>query len=255
MSDKVMAAHQPNFLPYLGFFDKMKRCDVFVIRDEVLFIKKEFHNRNRIRINGNDNINKPQAKWIHVPVHHKEDYIKHIEINHEAKKREVTWNKELIREIKTHYEKTKHFEKTFPKLERIFLEKNKTLLELNMKIINLLKKEFEIETKVILASELELKPEHHTRSEASQDLADICKAVGANIYLSGDGGRVYLNREPFKKQEIQIIFQEYKHPVYKQRYPNFAPNMSAIDALLCTGEMPKREAEREMECSMAVNTE
>lgn len=248
MSDKIMGAHQPNFLPYLGFFDKMERCDIFVIRDEVLFVKKEYHNRNRIRINGNDNMNKPQCKWIHVPVHHKDDYIKHIEINHKSKKRNITWNKEVIHEIKTHYEKTEHFKKTFPKIEKIFLEKNETLLELNMKIINFLKKEFEIETKIILASELGLKPEHYTKSDASQDLANISKAVGANIYISGDGGKVYLNREPFKKEDIEVIFQEYHHPVYPQRYPSFMPYMSAIDALFCIGRMPKIEGIPQLEC-------
>ena len=70
----IVSAHQPNFLPYLGFFDKMMKSDILVIRDEVLYVKKEFHNRNRIRINGNNPLN-PQSKWISIPVIEEEDYI------------------------------------------------------------------------------------------------------------------------------------------------------------------------------------
>ena len=67
--EKIVSAHQPNFLPYLGFFDKMDKSDVFVIRDEVQFAERDYHHRNRIRINGPRN-NEPQCKWIRVPVTH-----------------------------------------------------------------------------------------------------------------------------------------------------------------------------------------
>ena len=76
----VVAAHQPNFMPYLGFFDKMNQCDIFVIRDECLYVKDDYHRRNRIRINGQNNETNPQFAWLSVPAIDSHDYIKHIQI-------------------------------------------------------------------------------------------------------------------------------------------------------------------------------
>ncbi len=75
-----MSAHQPNFLPYLGFFDKMMNSDVFVIRDEVDFVERDYHHRNRIRIDGKDANGEPQWKWLTIPVKKDPFYIKDIVI-------------------------------------------------------------------------------------------------------------------------------------------------------------------------------
>ena len=106
MSDSghlVVSAHQPNFLPYLGFFDKMKKSDIFVIRDEVLFIRKDYHQRNRIRINGNDNLGNPQFKWLKVPVEEKLDYIMHIPVKKEFLIKKIPWNQKILQGIKASY--------------------------------------------------------------------------------------------------------------------------------------------------------
>src|SRR3989344_1271390 len=235
----VISCHQPNFLPYLGFFDKMVQSDILVIRDEVLFVKKEFHNRNRIRINSNDNINSPQSKWISVPVSDLNDNIIHVKIKRDFKIKEVFWNEILLKELKTHYQRTRYFEDYFPELEEIFDNSHESLISLNMRIINFIARAFNIRTKIILASNLNLKPKNFEKSDASQDLANICKALNGNVYFSGEGGKVYLNKIPFERENIEVEFQEYKHPVYKQNYPGFKPYMAAIDALFCVGKMPK----------------
>lgn len=238
--------HQPNFLPYLGFFDKLKRSDIFVIRDEVLFVKKNFHQRNKIRINSNDNINNPQFKWIKVPVVNMMDYITHIPIKRDAIRDKMPWNKRILHDIKVSYEGAEHFSEFFPELKKIFDNSDEKLITLNMKLINFLKNSFGIKTKIILASDLCLKPEHYEKSDASQDIVNICKKVNANVYLSGDGAKDYINQEPFEKEGIKLTFQGYKHPTYKQRYPGFLHYMSAIDALFCLGEMPAIEKQEEV---------
>lgn len=238
MSKIIAGLHQPNFLPYLGFFDKMLKSDIFVIRDEVLFVEKDFHQRNKIRINSNDNQNNPQFKWLKVPVVNKMDFIKNIIIKKEAIREKMPWHKRILHDIKSSYEGAEHFSEFFPEVEKIFDNSDEKLISLNMKIINFLKNAFGIKTKVIMASELGLKPPHYEKSDASEDIINICKKINANTYLSGDGGKNYLNLEPFKKEGIELIFQEYKHPVYPQRYPKFLPYMSAIDALFCLGELP-----------------
>ena len=235
---RIVSAHQPNFLPYLGFFDKMKQSDIFVIRDEVLFIKKEYHNRNQIRINSNDNINNPQSKWVSVPVEDPDDCIMHVKIKKSSQQKNKSWEKKFLQEIEASYRRAPYFTVFFSELQKIFNNSDDKLLELNMKIINFLKSAFNIRTQIILASQLNLKPEHYEKSNASEDIAKICEKLNADRYLSGSGGKTYLNLEPFLKRSIKVEFQDYNHPVYPQHLPGFIPYMASIDALFCTGRMP-----------------
>jgi len=238
---KVLSAHQPNFIPYLGFFDKMKSSDVFVIRDEVLFVKKEFHNRNRIRINSNDNENKPQSKWISVPVDDPNDYIKHVRIKRDGMQGNMTWNQHILHDLEANYKKAPFFQEFFPEIKSIFGNPDETLIGLNMKIINFLKRIFGIDTEIVMASELGLKPEHYQKSDATADLINICKKLNADVYLSGAGGKGYLDEKQFSDAGIKLEFQDYKHPVYAQSFPGFLPYMSSFDALFCIGGYPEIE--------------
>jgi hypothetical protein len=238
---KVLSAHQPNFIPYLGFFDKMKRSDVFVIRDEVLFVKKEFHNRNMIRINSNDNVNSPQSKWISVPVNDQNDYIKHVQIKKNVMQNNQPWNVQLLHNIEANYKSSPFFNEFFPEIKTIFSNSEDALLSLNMKIITFLKRAFDVDTEIIMASELGLKPAHYSKSDATDDLINICKKLNADIYLSGAGGRNYLDAAKFEKAGIKLEFQDYKHPVYTQNFPGFLPYMSSFDALFCIGQYPEIE--------------
>lgn len=231
-----IALHQPNFLPYLGFFDKLNSADLFVIRDEVLFVKGDFHNRNKIRINSNDNINNPQFKWLHVPVNDTKDYIKHIDIEDND-----SWKSKLLHEIKVNYSSAPYFQKYYFDIEKIFLKDHEKLIDLNMELIKYLAKSFGITTKIIFASELGLKPKNYEKSNASQDIINICKSLNAKTYISGEGGTNYLDLDLFKKSKINLEFQNYIHPTYNQRFPGFVPYMSALDALFCKGEMPKQQ--------------
>lgn len=240
-SNLILSAHQPNFLPYLGFFDKMKASNIFVIRDEVLFVKKEYHNRNRIRINSHDNLNDPQSKWISAPVDDPKDYIYHTKIKKDMKQKNKLWHKALLHDIETSYHNATYFKIFFPEIKKIFDNSDDGLLSLNMKIIFFFKEVFKIPTRIILASELNLKPKNYAPSDASEDLVRICEALGAETYLSGAGGKMYLDLTPFKKKGIEVRFEDYQHPVYEQNYPGFLPNMAAIDALFNIGRMPETE--------------
>ena len=232
---RVMSAHQPNFIPYLGFFDKMQQSDIFIIRDEVQFVERDWHHRNSIRMQGTDEKGMPQSKWLTLPVHKEIKEIRDILIKNHVKLKNTPWNKYLLRQIKAGYEGADFFKGYFPQLQDIFLSDNNKLLELNMKIINFLRRAFDIRTEVAYASDL---IKEHEKISASGDLARLCKLVGADTYLSGAGGKSYLNLKLFEKAGVKVIFQDFKHPVYKQRYPGFLPNMAAIDALFNTGNFP-----------------
>lgn len=222
----IVAIHQPNYLPYLGFFDKMKESDIFVIYDDAQFNKREFQHRNKIRIYGG-------WEWLTVPVIKKEIPIKEIEIVNEIQKNKPHWSKIHFREIHANYAKTEYFGIYEEELRGIYEKKYERLVDLNMDLIKFLMKAFDINVKTVYASKFEFK------TKSSKKNLDIVKSEGGDVYLSGPAGQNYLDVSLFEKDGIKVVFQDFKHPVYKQRYEGFVPNMSAIDALFNIGEMPE----------------
>jgi len=230
---RVMAAHQPNYLPYLGFFDKLKSVDelgtepgVFIIRDDVQYVKKEFHDRNKIRVNEG-------WKWLRVPVQRKMAPLNTIKIKEEGRINNVPWAVYHLRLIEANYKKTPFFDKFYPGLKEIYLNPGANLVVFNTRIIKYIAECFGIKTKIVLFSEI---PEIIKGINASETLVNASKAVGADIYFSGVGSKAYLDVSCFK--DVKLKFQEYKHPVYPQRFPKFEPYMSAIDALFNIGRLP-----------------
>lgn len=247
MSELIVSAHQPNFMPYLGFFDKMKKSDIFVIRDEVLFTDSDYHHRNRIRINGNDNLNSPQYKWINVPVEKVNDYIMHVNVKKDAVIKNRNWKNMILHDLESNYRTSPSFQQVFPKIKNVLEKNHDKLIHINMDIIELFRELLEVDSKIVFASSLNLKPSHFEKGNASEDLARICKSLGADVYLSGEGGRNYLNIGEFEKYGLEVRFQEFKHPKYAQNYPGFLSNMSAIDYLFCNGKSKVNESKSKFE--------
>jgi hypothetical protein len=234
---RVMAAHQPNFLPYLGFFDKLKRVEdmgsspgMFVIRDDCQYVQRDFHHRNRIRTNTGDG-----WMWLYVPVEHEMIPIREVKIRHDKKiaGREY-WTKYHLRMIWDNYRRAPFFDKYYQGFVEIYSSPGDNLCDFNIRLIKYIAQCFGIKTKMISFYDLALPM---NGSEASETLANIARAVGADVYLSGDGGKGYLEMAPFSNS-VRVEFQNYEHPVYPQRYPGFKPYMSAIDALFNTGRIP-----------------
>jgi hypothetical protein len=238
---KVMTAHQPNFLPYCGFFDKMMAVDemgtepgVFVLREDCQFVRHEFHYRNKIRTYEN-------WLWLYVPVKkvwksiNEIPPISEISIRDGEKIHQVPWNGYHLRLIAQLYKNTPYFGNFFPGLEKIFFEPGSNLAKFNTRIINYLMESFDVKTKIISICDL---PSSLRTDNPSKTLAEIARFLYADIYLSGDGGKNYLEQTYFGN-DVKVAFQNYEHPVYPQRFPGFQPNMSAIDALFCIGRLPR----------------
>jgi hypothetical protein len=233
-----MAAHQPNFLPYLGFFDKMKRINemgtepgVFVIRDDCQYVQRDFHHRNRLRTNTGEG-----WMWLYVPVEHEMMPIGEIKIRHDKRigGREL-WTKYHLRLIQDNYKRTPFFDEFYTGLENIYLDPRDNLCDFNKRLIGYLADCFEIRTELVTFHDLSLRVDGNNASEM---LASIAGAVGADTYLSGDGGKSYVDQSAFA-DDIKVVFQDYEHPVYVQRYQGFRPYMSAIDALFNIGRLPR----------------
>jgi hypothetical protein len=240
MIKRIVSAHQPNFLPYLGFFDKMIHSDVFVIRDEVQFVERDFHHRNRIRIDSPHG-KAPQYKWIRVPVVKEQTDLNRIRIKSDIRDKNVPWNVFMLRQIRSNYETAPYFEQFFPELDSILRIKTPHLIDLNMAIIRWLQRCFDIEVEILFASRLD----YGKTGDPTKDLIKIAEVVGADVYLSGSGGRAYLNQELFEVSGVEVRFQSFDHPVYRQPYDGFVPNLAAIDALFNVGNIFRRPCVRQ----------
>ncbi|RCV64111.1 WbqC-like protein family protein [Methanophagales archaeon] len=225
----IIAIHQPNYLPYLGFFDKMTKSDIFVIYDNAQFEKGDFQHRNRIRIYHG-------WKWLTVPVDKKTKPINEIKIKNEvATWKGVKWVDAHFKDIKDNYKDVPYYSVYEEGIRRIYERRYDKLADLNMELINFLIKAFDINVEILFSSELGF------TSKSTERLVEIVETLGGDVYLSGPKGRDYLDGSLFEKKGINVEFQDFKHPFYRQRYKGFIPNMAAIDALFNVGKMPGGE--------------
>lgn len=220
----IVGIHQPNYLPYLGFFDKLKKSDVFIVYDDAQFNKGDFQHRNKIRIHHG-------SKWLTVPVEKKHIPINQIKIRNDIQIDNTKWMDNHFKQIYDNYSKAPYFNKYQSQLLDIYSETYDFLVDININLIKFLSNAFDIKTKVVFSSELDL------NFTSTEKIIELVKAVGGDTYLSGPAGINYLDKEMLKTQEIDLVFQGYEHPVYKQQYDGFVPYMSSLDLLLNEGKM------------------
>jgi len=222
MTGKTISIHQPNYLPYLGFFDKIKNSDIFVILDNVQFVRTgEFawQHRNRIRV-------KEGWLWLTIPVVREfKSKIKDIKIASQ------NWQEGHWKSIEFNYRRTPYWEEYSSGLSEFYKKDYDFLVDINIPLIKWLMEKFGLESELILASNLNL----DEKLQSTDLLIEIVKCLDGDIYLSGKMGETYLDKEKFQNHRIEVIFQNFQHPTYKQKYPEFVSNLSAIDFLFNAG--------------------
>ncbi len=213
-----IAIHQPQYLPWLGYLDKLDRTDVFVLLDNVQFKKNEWQNRNRIRT-------AQGWQYLTVPVLHEfPQRLDQVRINNQA-----DWRRKHQIALETHYRKAPHYDQFVPAFRDLYSRAWERLAPLNIEVIRVLTEAFGITTKLVEASRF------IARDDQTGRLVDLCKALGADRYLAGDGGHAYMNLAEFEAAGITVEFQEFAHPEYAQAYTPFITGMSAIDLLFNCG--------------------
>ena len=215
-----VAIHQPNYLPYLGFFHKLSLVDTFVIMDDTQYDKK-FTNRNKIKVPGN-------WIWLTVPINKKHKFVanKIVEINNEE-----NWQSDHFEKINRSYSNSEFFKKNYKTFfEKIYSKKWDHLFTLNYELIIQLIDWLNIKIEVIKESELNI------NGNSTDRLVNISKKIGAETYVSGIGGKEYMNEKMFETNNIKIEYQNFKCPIYKQVFNSeFIPNLSIIDLLFNIG--------------------
>jgi len=218
----IVFVHQPEYIPWLGFFDKLARCDTFVIYDDAQFQHGGFHNRNRVRtIHG--------WEWLTTPIMHGHPQtIKDVKISG------TQWKNKQLNVITQNYEKTPYFNEYFPVIREAISSEREQLIELNLELIKAIAGFLDIKVNMVRSSEFS-----NLGKEKNEKLVSMCKHMGADTYLSGSGGRAYVNEDIFIEAKINIQWHNYNHPTYRQRFDDFQPNMSIIDLLFNTGPKAK----------------
>ncbi len=210
--------HQPQFLPWLGYLDKIAQSDVFVVLDNVQFKKNEWQNRNRIRT-------AETWQWMTVPVLH--DFgqmISDVRINQQQH-----WRQQHLRALEIHYAKAPFRDLGLAGLTHIYETPWERLSDLNLAALRWLMQCFGIATSIRLASEMTL------RSQQTDRLVDICRLLRADVYLAGAGAQGYMDVPRFEASGMRLEMQMFVHPTYRQCYEPFIPGMSAIDLLMTQG--------------------
>lgn len=221
----IVAIHQPEYLIWLGLIDKIAQADIFVILDNVQFEKNNFQNRNKIRT-------KDGWAWLTIPLkkHPFLTLIQDIEIASDN-----NWQKKQLNLIKSNYHQAPFFQLYYSRLENIILEDHGSLAALNMELMKFVLEEFGITTSIVRSSEFNL-PKDDFKINAN---LTICKFLNADTYLSGSGGKSYLDSSKFVTANIKVKFQEFQHPIYSQQFEPFIPCMSSIDLLFNYGSKAK----------------
>ena len=214
-----LAAHQPQYLPWLGFFDKLDRADLFVLLDTVQFRKNEWQNRNRIRT-------ATGWQWLTVPVRHRFP----MTLSEVRIATGVPWRRKHREALRIQYARAEHAAEVLPELERLLDEQTDRLADLNTRTVSLLARLLGVRTPTVLASGIEGLPEG-----PDARLIALCHRFGASAYLAGSGGRNYMDHEAWRRAGIRVEEQAFRHPVYGQCHPGFEPNLSAVDLLMNRG--------------------
>ncbi|MFQ5901259.1 MAG: WbqC family protein [Thermodesulfobacteriota bacterium] len=216
----IIAIHQPQFMPWLGYFDKIDLADAFVYLDNVQFKKNEYQNRNRIKTSQG-------WQWLTVPVTYRyPEKICEVKIDNKA-----NWKKKHLMSIKTNYKKTPYFDLYFQEIVGLYSKNYEYLSDFNIASVEMISRLLGLDKKTHKASGIK-----GLREEPTLRLVDICKSLCGDTYLSGRDGKEYMDISAFTREGIEVVFQEFNHPIYPQLYGDFNPFMSSIDMLFNCGK-------------------
>jgi len=222
---KILSIHQPNFLPWIGYFDKINKSDVFVILDEVQLPRgKSVANRNKIKT--------PQGEMeLVVPISKPKGNEGKVTYR-EARIADGKWAKKALKAIELNYSKAPFFDKYFSVIKDLFSKGD--FCQMNVDFIKYVVKELEINTEIELLSRKE--GEYGNKNDL---IVNLCRHFDANVYLSGKGAQKYNDPLYLKQYGIKLEYQEFEHPVYTQLHGEFIPYLSVLDLLMNHGPQSK----------------
>jgi hypothetical protein len=214
-----IAIMQPTYLPWIGYFDLIRSVDAFVIYDHVQFEKQMWQQRNRIR-------NKNGEILLSLSVQHQQGVIKPI--NEILLDNKAPFLLKHLRSIELAYGRSLNFKEIFPELKEIYSQPYYNLVDVNMAFIKYGMKKLGLTSPIVFSSSLDI------QGKKVEALVDVCKKLKADKYLSPARAKVYIDENNiFASSGIELIYQDYEHPVYtQQNFKEFISHLSFIDFLM-----------------------
>jgi hypothetical protein len=211
------AVMQPYFFPYIGYFQLINAVDIFVVYDDVNFIKKGWINRNSILVN-----EKPFLFTMEL-----KEASQNKRIN-EILTADSNWRKNLVRTIGLSYKKAPYFDTAFPIVEEIILNEENNLAEFLTASIKKICSFIGIRTNIMVSSEIE----KDNQLKGADKIRAICKTIGASDYINAIGGMELYDRNDFSEDGIRLQFLQTKPIKYAQFKNEFTPWLSIIDVMM-----------------------
>ena len=222
--NKVVAIHQPNFFPWLGYFDKIIRSDAFVFLDHVQFPKTggTWTNRVKLAVNG-------KSQWITAPIIR--NYHGFLSINQMQFEIAAPWREKMLKTIILNYSKAPYYKESFEFFESLILNPENYISSYNTKAVIAICQQLDIsKNKFYWSSQMS-----HIDS-SNELLISLTKEIGGTTYMCGGGADGYQNEQIFKDKGVILRQQDFIHPPYKQTgISNFISGLSIIDAVMNIG--------------------
>ena len=224
---------QPFYLPWIGYFGMIDTADIFVFADDIQFLAKSWHRRNRIK-NGN------APKWLTVPVNkHYGQMINQVNINnsitYKQKNNTLNWKEKHWELISSTYQKAPYFDDYKEDIHEIYTQDWDFLCDLDIYIIEKISKLLKLKLpQFIKKSDI-----NGLEGKKTDSIINICNKIGANKYVSGPAAKNYIDYtefQKFKQNNIDLYWYEFPHPLYPQIGTDFLPYLSVIDILFNVGE-------------------
>ena len=221
---KTVAIHQPNFFPWLGYFDKINRADIFVFLDDVQFPKKggTWSNRVQLLVFGN-------PKWMTSTI--KRDFSGTKNVNEIRINTEDNWQHKFFKTLDQSYKKHPFHSQITPTIEQLVFNDEQNLSKFNINSIKVI-----LDHLVIDSKKLRLSSELKQESSSNELLINLTKSLSCDTYMCGGGADGYQNKELFEKNNIKLLYQKFSHPTYNQyKQQEFVKGLSIIDCLMNIG--------------------
>lgn len=228
---KIIAVHQPNFFPWLGYFDKIVKSDVFIILDDVQFPRSgsgTWINRVRLCVSG-------ESRWVTAPI--KRVHHSTLNINEMFFDETNSWRQKMIKTIEGNYKKAEFYNENIDFLVSLISNIENNVADYNFSNIRSIAEYLGIDVnKIKLASSFQV------NSSSTQRIIDLVKLNDGNSYYCGGGATGYQEDELYEQNGIKLIYQNYSHPIYSQRNSgDFLDGLSVLDALLNIGREKSRK--------------
>ncbi|MCH8903685.1 MAG: WbqC family protein [Bacteroidetes bacterium] len=224
MDKKTIAIHQPDFMPWLGFFNKMVKADEFVVLDHVSNNPRDGFWVRRVKM-----AIQQKEQWITIPLVKPKEKV-FVPINEMEVQEDSYASKKMLKSIRLNYSKAPFFEEGFELIEDFINDTEVLVAERNMKFINKIRQKLEIDTPMVYSSTMDCK------NTSTEMLIEICRSLNADVYLVGGGATGYQEDELFEKAGIELQYLDFNQKEYSQvNNTEFIPGLSIVDVLMNCG--------------------